>query len=241
MLGVMRRTTTLSATLSIGIAILLASPAAAAPASYPRFPTWQAGGWTVADDGDDRCDADFADSGRTLLTFMGPYHVAPGAPPSGGILHIGAEAGDYALPKGGKYGEFPAELIAGDLRFGVTGTALGLSGGLIADPDDSRTTIDILAALPDTAVLIARVKGKQIYAIPLDGNHAAARALRDCTDFITAQKRPGTRYGPRGAEPRPPAPPEAFPERAPEGRLPPDEALPIVGSPNPVPPTDPRA
>lgn len=240
MLGVMRRTTALSATLSIGIAILLASPAAADPASYPRFSTWQAGGWTVADGGDDRCDADFAESGRTLLTFMGPYHVTPGAPPSGSILHIGAEAGDYALPKGDKYGEFPAELIAGDLRFEVMGSALDLSGGLIADPDDSRTTTDILAALPDKVVLIARVKGKQIYAIPLDGNRAAAQALRDCTDFITAQKRPGTRYGPAAGPPRPPAPPEAFPERAPEGRLLPDEALPSVGAPNPVPPTDPR-
>ncbi|KQZ73537.1 hypothetical protein ASE06_14285 [Sphingopyxis sp. Root214] len=238
MLSAMHRTTTLS----IGISLLLASPAVAADtAAYLRFPDWQAGGWTVTDDGDDRCDADFANGDRTLLTFMGPYYVTPGAPPSGGILHIGAETGDYALPKGGKYGEFPAELIAGDLRFEVTGSALGLSGGLIADPSDSRTTTDILATLPDKVVLIARVKGRQIYAISLDGNQAAARALRDCTEFITAQKRPGTRYGPRGAPPRPPAPPEAFPERAPEGPLSPDKALPSVGSPNPVPPTDPRA
>jgi hypothetical protein len=241
MLAGMRRTIAPSATLSIGIAIFLASPAAADPVSYPRFPTWQAGGWTVADDGDDRCDADFADSGRTVLTFMGPYHIEPGAPPSGSILDLGAEEGDYALPKGDKYGEFPAELVAGDLRFEVTGSALDLSGGLIANPGDTRTATDILAALPDKVVLIARVKGRQIYAIPLDGNRAAAQALRDCTDFITAQKRPGTRYGPAAGPPRPPAPPEAFPDRTPEGGPPSDEAVPSFGSPNPVPPTDPRA
>jgi hypothetical protein len=69
--------------------------------------------------------------------------------------------------------------------------------------------------LPDNFTLTATVKNKQIYSIDLIGNRAAAQAFNDCTAFISAQKRPGTRNGPRlDMENGPPPPVRPSPENS---------------------------
>lgn len=218
--------------------LLLAGPAASlAAGDYARFPAYEADGWAIADKGDERCHADFSIGGDTVLGFMGPYYYRPGDPASGSIIHLADET-RYTLPKGNRHGEFPAELLAGTARFAVTGFATDLGGSLVVDSGNLPTVTDLLAALPDSVTLTATVKGKQIYAIELTGNHGAAKALRDCTAFITAQKRPGTKDGPELGPPEMPMP-EPLPERHP---LPepvidaPPMALPEAGPPNALPP-----
>lgn len=220
--------------------LLLAGPTASLAAEdYARFPTYEAGGWAITDKGDERCHADFSIDGDTALGFMGPYYYRPGEPASGSIIHLTDET-RYTLPKGNKHGEFPAELAAGAARFAVTGFATDLGGSLVVDSGNLPTVIDVLAALPDSVTLTATVKGKQVYAIALTGNHGAAKALRDCTAFITAQKRPGTKDGPKLGPPKMPMP-EPLPERLP---LPeplvdaPPMALPEAGPPKALPPSE---
>jgi hypothetical protein len=217
---------------------LLASPAAAFAADYAHFPTYAANGWTVTDKGEERCNADFSVDGDTLLGFMGPYHFRPGEPASGSIIHL-ADESDYKLPKGDKHGEFPAELVAGAARFTVLGFATDLGGSLVVDSGSMPTVIDLLAALPDNITLSATVEGKQIYAIALTGNRGAAKALQDCTAFITAQKRPGTKNGPKLGLPKPPQLEilsEPTPERLPDRVVDvPPMALPEAGPPEALP------
>lgn len=217
--------------------LLFAGPAAPATAEgYARFPTYEADGWAITDRGDERCHADFSLDGDTVLGFMGPYYHRPGEPASGSIIHLANET-RYTLPKGDKHGEFPAELAAGAARFAVTGFATDLGGSLVVDSGNLPTVIDVLAALPDSITLTATVKGKQVYAIALTGNQGAAKALRDCTAFITTQKRPGTKDGSELGPPKMPMP-EPLPERLP---LPeplvdtPPTALPEAGPPKALP------
>lgn len=223
-----------------GLALVSLMPAAPlAAADYGRFPTYEADGWTVTDEGDERCDADFRVDGAKVLSFMGPYYFRPDEPASGSILHLG-DASQYMLPKGDKHGEFPAELSADGARFEVTGFATDLGRALVVDSGKMPTVIDLLAALPDTVTLRAAVGGKPAYAIALTGNHGATKAMRDCTAFISAQKRPGTKDGAKLGPPKPPqrevltpltlkpsldqmdgAPPTALPEAPPPNGLPP--------------------
>lgn len=222
--------------------LLLATPAVLLAAEdYARFPAYAADGWSITDTGEERCDADFSVDGDTVLGFMGPYYLRPGEPVSGSIIHLVDES-DYKLPQGDEHGEFPAELVAGAARFTVSGFATDLSGSLVVDSGSMPSVIDLLAALPDKITLSATVEGKQIYAIALTGNRSAAKALQDCTAFITAQKRPGTKNGPMLGPPkpsqleilrepaseRPPeptvyAPPMALPEAEPPEALPPPQ------------------
>lgn len=220
--------------------LLLAAPVLPLAAEdYARFPIYAADGWTVIDKGEERCHADFSVDGDTVLGFMGPYYFRRDEPASGSIIHL-ADESDYKLPKGDKHGEFPAELIAGAARFAVSGFATDLGGSLVVDSGSMPTVIDLLAALPDNVTLSAMVEGKQVYAIALTGNRGAAKALQDCTAFITAQNRPGTRNGPKLGPPKPPqleifsvpaperpseplidAPPMVLPEAGPPEALPP--------------------
>ncbi len=218
--------------------LLLTGPAAPLVAGdYAHFPAYEANGWAITDRGAERCHADFSLDGDTVLGFMGPYYLRPGEPASGSIIHLADET-RYTLPKGDKHGEFPAELVAGAARFAVTGFATDIGGSLVVDSGNLPTVTDLLAALPDSVTLTATVKGKQVYAIALTGNRAAAKALQDCTAYITAQKRPGTRDGSELGPPKMPMP-EPLPER-----LPPPEplvdappmALPEAGPPNALPP-----
>ena len=222
---------------------LVASAAPLAAEDYPRFPAYEANGWTVTDKGEERCHADFSLDGDTVLGFMGPYYLRAGEPASGSIIHL-ADENRYVLPKGDEQGEFPVELAADAARFAVSGFATDIGGALVVDSGNLPTVIDLLAALPDSVTLSAVVGGKQVYAIQLAGNRGAAKALRDCTAFITLQKRPGTKNGPKLGPPKPPQlealsdpiaklPPEplvsAPPMALPAG--PPPNALPPSGSP----------
>lgn len=205
-------------------AFLLALVAPAAPLTaedYAHFPTYEANDWVITDSGEERCQADFSLDGNTVLSFMGPYFPEPDEAASGSIIHL-ADESHYVLPKGDRHGEFPVELVAGTARFAVSGFATDLGGSLIVNSGNIPTVIDLLAALPDSVILTAMVEGKQVYAIELAGNHSAAGALRDCTAFITAQKRPGTKNGPRLGPPSPPKmiepPPISLPDRAPNRR-----------------------
>lgn len=218
--------------------LLLAGPAVPLAAEdYPRFPTYEAGEWAITDKGEERCHADFSVDGDTVLGFMGPYYYRPGAPASGSIIHLADET-RYTLPKGDKHGEFPAELVAGAARFAVTGFATDIGGSLVVDSGNLPTVTDLLAALPDRVTLTAMVKGKQVYAIELAGNHGAAKALRDCTAFITEQKRPGTKDGSELGPPKMPMPeplPAPLPLPEPVIDAPP-MALPEASAPNALPP-----
>ncbi|WP_233503556.1 hypothetical protein [Sphingomonas psychrotolerans] len=213
--------------------IALARPVAAQ--DYARFPTFEADGWTVTDKGEENCDADFASDGDTLLGFMGPYYHRSGEPASGSIIHLDDET-HYALPKGDRHGEFSVQLIAGTANFAVSGFATDLGGSLVTDSGSLPTVVDLLAELRDRVILSAMVEGKQVYAIKLTGNRAAAKALTDCTAFITAQKRPGTKNGPELGPPKM-VPLEALLVRPEPPSGAPPTALPDASPPNPVPPS----
>lgn len=214
----------------------LVPPAAVSTAQdFALFPTYDANGWTVTDRGEERCHADFRIGTETVLSFMGPYYFHPGESAPGSVIHL-AEETHYVLPKGDKHGEFPVELIAGTARFAVSGFATDLGGALVVDPGSLPTVTDLLAALPDEVTLSAMVEGKQVYAINLDGNRAAARALKDCTAFITAQKRPGTKHGPELGPPSMP-PFEELPTRADPPIDAPSPVLPDFAPPSALPPS----
>ena len=216
--------------------LLVVPPAAASAAQgFAHFPTYNANGWTVTDRGEERCHADFRIGTETVLSFMGPYYFRSGEPAPGSVIHL-AEETHYMLPKGDKHGEFPVQLVAGTARFAVSGFATDLGGALVVDPGSLPTVTDLLAALPDEVTLSAMVEGKQVYAINLDGNRAAAKALQDCTAFIIAQKRPGTKHGPELGPPSMP-PFEELPTRADPQIDAPSPVLPDFAPPSALPPS----
>ena len=180
-----------------GIALV---PAAMAQ-DYERFKTFEAEGWTVTDKGSESCDADFAIDGQTMLGIMGPYYPHSGEVASGSIIHLDNQM-NYMLPTGDSDGEFPVQLIAGSAQFAASGFAADLGGSLVTDSGSFTSVADLLASFPNEVVLTATVEGKEIFSIELTGTNAAALALKDCTAFITAQKRPGTKNGPELGPPR---------------------------------------
>lgn len=218
---------------AISLIFLVAAASSSTAQDYARFAFYAADGWAVTDKGAERCHADFAFDGDTVLSLMGPYYHGSEGLSTGRIIHLG-EA-HYTLPKGDRHGEFPVELIAGPAHFKASGFATDLGGALVADSGSLPTVIDLLAALPDEVVLEARVEGRKVYAIQLAGTRAAAKAFEDCTAFITAQKRPGTRNGPKLSAPKPPAL-EVSPARAQSSSGPSSPGLPKVPPPNPVSP-----
>lgn len=212
---------------------LVAASSPAVAQDYERFPTYVAHGWTVGDKGEERCNADFAIGGHTVLSFMGPYYHGSGKLEAGSIIHLGEVT--YTLPKGDRYGDFAVQLFAGPGHFAVSGFATDLNGALVVNSGSLPTVAALLAALPDKVTLKAMVGDSQVYAVELTGNQAAAKALDDCTAFITAQKRPGTKSGPSLGDPKPPTLEVLRPPA--EGPPEPSDAVPTAPRTNVVPPS----
>lgn len=190
-------------------AALLISPAAA---EQPRFETVVVGGWTITDE-EATCDASFAIGGEDVLRVSGQIYGWKAGPSGGVFHHIGFEKGDYTLPAG----TFPVTISWADAsgtvtRAQATGEAVDLSDGLLVYADRKAPAIDILGRLPANGWIAFSVRGRELYRVQLSQVDEAVAAHKGCMDFITRQKRPGTRdSGRMPLPPKPPKPPELIP------------------------------
>lgn len=184
-------------------AALLLSPAAA---EQPRFETVEAGGWTITDEAA-TCDAGFAIDGEDVLRVTGPIYGWKDGPSGGVFQHIGFEKGAYKLPSG----TFPVTVSWADAggavtRVRATGEAVGLSDGLLVFADRKAPAIGILGRLPAKGWIAFSVGGRELFRVALTHVDEAVAAHTACMEFITRQKRPGTRDS--GRAPLPPKPPK---------------------------------
>lgn len=190
-------------------AALLISPAAA---EQPRFETVVVGSWTITDE-EATCDAGFAVDGEDVLRISGQIYGWKDGPSGGVFHHIGFEKGDYTLPAG----TFPVTISWADAsgtvtRARATGEAVDLSDGLLVYADRKAPAIGILARLPANGWIAFSVRGRELYRVQLSHVDEAVAAHSACMDFITRQKRPGTRdSGRMPLPPKPPKPPELIP------------------------------
>lgn len=204
-------------------AALLISPAAA---EQPRFETVSVGGWTITDE-EATCDAGFAIDGEDVLRVSGQIYGWKDGPSGGVFQHIGFEKGDYALPAG----SFPVTISWADAsgsvtRVQATGEAVDLSDGLLVYADRKAPAMGILGRLPANGWIAFSVKGRELYRVQLSHVDEAVAAHKVCMDFITRQKRPGTRDS--GRMPLPPRPPKPIPLPPPPAPVPPSYAPPSV-------------
>lgn len=198
------------------IAASSAHPADAQDRKFPRFPTWHAQDWKVEDEGKQFCTASFHADGKRVLEFIGPIDHPPELPFPGAITHYGNPSGKYAMPKDYRmFADIASELAVGDVRYPASGVVVGDTGefSIITEPDASDfrpSTLEILEKAPESAKLSAYVKGTEIFAVPLTSTKAAAEALRECTEFVAAQKRPAPKVSipPTIEWPNPPPPPQ---------------------------------
>ena len=203
---------------SLGVIIAASSalPAAAQGRKFPRFPTWHAQDWKVEDRGRQNCEATFRINSKRELKISGPIDHLPESPFPGAITHYGNPSGKYAMPKDYRtFADIASELVVGDVRYPASGVVVGDTGefSIITEPDASDfrpSTLEILERAPESAKLSAYVKGTEIFAVPLTSTKAAAEALRECTEFVAAQKRPAPKVSipPIIERPNPPPPPQ---------------------------------
>lgn len=215
-------------------AALLLSPAAA---EQPRFEPVVVGGWTITDE-EATCDAGFAIDGEDVLRVSGQIYGWKDGPSGGVFQHIGFDKGDYTLPAG----TFPVTISWADASGSVTrvqasGEAVGLSDGLLVYADRKAPAVGILGRLPANGWIAFSTRGRELFRVQLSRVDEAVTALTTCIDFITRQKRPGTRDS--GRMPLPPKPPEPIPLPPPPVSVPPSYAPPSVPSKAPAePPID---
>lgn len=198
------------------------------PAEQPRFETVTVGGWTITDE-EATCDASFAIDGNDVLRVTGQIYGWKDGPSGGVFQHIGFEKGDYTLPSG----TFPVTISWVDGSGTVTqvrasGEAVGMDDSLLTFADRKAPAIGILGRLPATGWIAFSVRGRELYRVALSRVDEAVAAHKACMDFITRQKRPGTRDS--GRMPLPPRPPEPIPLSPP----------PVPPSPDTAPPSVPR-
>lgn len=204
-------------------AALLLSPAAA---EQPRFETVVVGGWTITDE-EATCDAGFAVDGEDVLRLSGQIYGWKDGPSGGVFQHIGFEKGDYTLPSG----TFPVTISWADAGGTVTqaratGEAVGLSDGLLVYADRKTPAIGILGRLPANGWIAFAARGRELFRVQLSHVNEAVAAHKACMDFITRQKRPGTRDS--GRMPLPPKPPRPLVLPPPPAPVPPSYAPPSV-------------
>lgn len=200
------------------------------PAEQPRFETVTVGGWTITDE-EATCDASFAIDGDDVLRVTGQIYGWKDGPSGGVFQHIGFEKGDYTLPSG----TFPVTISWSDAngtvtRVRATGEAVGMDDSLLTFADRKAPAIGILGRLPATGWIAFSVGGRELYRVALSRVDEAVAAHKACMDFITRQKRPGTRDS--GRMPLPPKPPKPI--------LLPSPPAPVPPSPDTAPPSVPR-
>lgn len=214
----------MSSSIPFAAVLLLSST----PAEQPRFETVHFGAWTITDE-EATCDAGFAIDGEDVLRVSGPIYGAKDGPSGGVFQHIGFEKGAYALPRG----TFPVTISWADAsgtvtRVRATGEALGIDDSLLTFADRRAPAIGILARIPATGWIAFAVGDRELYRVALSRVDEAVAAHRACMDFITRQKRPGTRDS--GRTPAPPKPPKPILLQPPPVPVPPsiDDAPPSI-------------